>query len=214
MILRESLVKLLKVLPNKWRPKIVLKPWYHYRPFPKLRYHNGLTSRGSSMKPRKSIIAAMARNNVIGNENQLPWHLPADLQHFKKTTMNKPIIMGRKTFESVGRPLPERQNIVVTRNRDLQFDGCDMARDLDQALAIAGSVPEVMICGGAAIYQDALPMVDRMYLTFIDLEVAGDTFFPDWNIDEWTLVSSETHDPDEKNAYAYRFEIFERRQSA
>jgi len=165
------------------------------------------------MNRRVALIAAMAKNNVIGNENQLPWHLPADLQHFKKTTLNKPIIMGRKTFESVGRPLPQRQNIVVTANPDLQFEGCEMASDLHQALAIAGDVPEVMICGGATIYQQALPMVDRMYLTLVDLDITGDTFFPAWEIDEWTLVSSESHSPDEKNACAYRFEVYERRAS-
>ena len=135
----------------------------------------------------------------------MPWHLPADLKHFKTITMGKPIIMGRKTFEAIGRPLPGRRNIVVSRQVGLSFVGCEVCRSLEDAFATCAIEEEVMVIGGAEIYQQALPLVSRMVLTLIDHDFEGDAFFPQWNVNEWHEVSCEKHQPDEKNLYSYRF---------
>ncbi len=132
-----------------------------------------------------SLIAGMARGRVIGVENTLPWHLPDDMKHFKQTTLGKPVIVGRKTFESIGKPLPGRKNIIVTRDKHFQQAGCDIANSLEQAIQLAGDVPEIMIIGGAEIYRLALPLATKMYLTFIDITINGDAFFPEWNNAEW-----------------------------
>lgn len=153
-----------------------------------------------------SMIAAMGDNRVIGDaENQMPWHLPADLQHFKRTTLGKPIIMGRKTFESIGRPLPGRQNIVISRDGDYRVEGCDVVDSPQAALDAAGDVEEVMITGGAQIYRLFMPQADRLHLTFIEGDFAGVAFFPEWSADEWEEVASESHPADEKNPHPYRF---------
>jgi dihydrofolate reductase len=153
-----------------------------------------------------SMIAAMADNRVIGKDNDMPWHLPADLQHFKKVTLGKPVIMGRKTFESIGRPLPGRQNIVITRNMDWQMEGVDVVSSPDAALELVGDVEEVMVIGGGNIYQQFLERCTRLYLTFIELAVEGDTQFPDWNdVGSWTQTETEPHQPDDKNKYHYQF---------
>ncbi len=153
-----------------------------------------------------SMIAAMANNRVIGQDNQMPWHLPADLQHFKKVTMAKPVIMGRKTFESIGRPLPGRQNIIITRNADYTAEGIEVVTSPEAALALVADVEEVMIIGGGNIYEQFLSQADRLYLTFIDLEVSGDTQFPDYEcVANWTVVEQEQHQPDNKNPYSYTF---------
>ncbi|KLV11179.1 type 3 dihydrofolate reductase [Photobacterium ganghwense] len=156
-----------------------------------------------------SMIAAMAKDRVIGKDNAMPWHLPADFAWFKKVTMGKPIVMGRKTFESIGRPLPGRQNIVISRNPDFTAEGVTVVSDIAAAQSAAGDVEELMIIGGGSIYEACLPLADRLYLTFIDLTVAGDTCFPAWD-DTWQEVHSESYAADEKNAHAMRFVILER----
>lgn len=160
-----------------------------------------------------SIIVAASENNVIGRDNQLPWHLPADLKYFKQTTMGKPVIMGRKTFESVGRPLPGRPNIVVTRQAGYSREGIIVTDSVPAAMAAARTfeTEEVFITGGSEIFAQALPLlVQRVYLTRVHAEVEGDAFFPAL-LGEWELVSSDPHPADEKHAYAYTFEVWERR---
>lgn len=153
-----------------------------------------------------SMIAAMGENRVIGDaDNNMPWHLPADLKHFKATTLGKPIIMGRKTYESISRPLPGRQNVVITRDPDLEIEGCDVVTSLDAALDVVGDVEEVMITGGANIYEQFLDRADHLYLTFIEGDFEGVAFFPQWNESDWIEVSSEAHRADEKNPHNYRF---------
>lgn len=146
------------------------------------------------MRQRLSMIVAMSKNRVIGRDNQLPWHLPADLKHFKAVTMGKPIVMGRKTFESIGRPLPGRPNIVLTRDRAWTAKDVSVFSSMEDALQNLGDHAEVMIIGGAQIYSALLSRADRLYLTEIDTLVdGGDAFFPDLDDAEWTEVSRETH---------------------
>ena len=158
-----------------------------------------------------SIIAAMDRNRLIGNDNQLPWHLPADLAHFKRVTMGKPVVMGRKTFESIGRPLPGRTNIVLTRSGDFHPEGVVVAHNLQQALDHAAGADEVMIIGGSSLYELALPRVDRLYLTYVENSYQGDAWFPDFDIEEWQLIASEEHRADAKNSSDYRFVTYQRK---
>lgn len=164
-----------------------------------------------------AIIVAAAKNGVIGNNNQLPWHLPQDLKYFKSVTLGKPVIMGRKTYESIGRPLPGRTNIVVTRSADWSAaDGVVIVNSLEQALdearkaitASATSVTEAMIIGGAEIYRSALPLVDRVYLTQVDIEIDGDAFFPALPDAEWQLTS--TIPGDQQATLAHHFLVYER----
>ena len=158
-----------------------------------------------------SMIVGMAQNRVIGKDNQLPWHLPADLAWFKKTTMGKPIIMGRKTHESIGKPLPGRQNIIITRNQDLSFDGCDVVNSPDEAIALVTDEPELMVIGGALIYELFLPMAERLYITQVQSEVAGDAFFPDYEaVADWKLSFVENHEADDHNIYPYSFQKLEK----
>ncbi|XQF92584.1 type 3 dihydrofolate reductase [Pseudoalteromonas espejiana] len=153
-----------------------------------------------------SMIAAMANNRVIGLDNNMPWHLPADLQHFKKVTTGKPVIMGRKTFESIGRPLPGRRNIIITRNENYSVSGIETVTTPEAALDLVNEVEEVMIIGGGNIYQQFLPLATRLYLTFIDLAVEGDTQFPDYQAEaNWQIVDEQQNKPDEKNQYSYKF---------
>lgn len=153
-----------------------------------------------------SLIAAMAHNRVIGKDNDMPWHMPADLKHFKAVTLGKPVIMGRRTFDSIGRPLPGRQNIVVTTNKTWQHDGVDVVHSPEEAVALVAELPEVMVIGGGKIYQHFLPYAATLYLTYIDLDVAGDTQFPDWlTVGNWTEVEKENHQPDDKNIHPYQF---------
>ena len=152
-----------------------------------------------------SMIAAMANNRVIGLDNKMPWHLPADLQHFKKVTTGKPVIMGRKTFESIGRPLPGRRNIIITRNSEYSAEGIETVTTPEDALNLVCDVEEVMIIGGN-IYEQFLPKADRLYLTFIDLDVNGDTQFPDYNkIANWNIKEEQENLPDDKNKSSYKF---------
>jgi len=161
-----------------------------------------------------AIIAALGQFRVIGNENKLPWHLPADLKYFKQTTMGKPIIMGRKTYESIGRPLPGRKNIVLSSNKQLQIPGVEVVHSIKDAVSSAQAVEhaeEAMVIGGADLFKTSLPQAHRLYLTYIDEEFPGDTFFPEINNDDWLEVSQDIHQPDANNAYVYRFVVLERR---
>lgn len=151
-----------------------------------------------------SIIAAMANHNVIGKNNTLPWHLPADLKHFKTITMGKPILMGRKTYDSIGKPLPGRQNIILTRNTNLSFPGCLVISDI-KALPTELTTQEIMIIGGAEIFQQFLPQAQHLYLTFIHADINGDTYFPEWNADEWIEIAREDHLSDDNNPFSYSF---------
>ncbi|MDO6427090.1 type 3 dihydrofolate reductase [Thalassotalea sp. 1_MG-2023] len=157
-----------------------------------------------------SMIVAHAADRIIGRDNDMPWHLPADLAYFKKTTLGKPVIMGRKTFESIGRPLPGRLNIVISRDPSYEADGITTVNSVEQALDTAKGVEEIMVIGGGAIYQHCLPKADRLYITHIDGHIAGDTRFPEYDND-WKKVSCETRAPDDKNAYALDFCVYERR---
>ncbi len=155
-----------------------------------------------------SMIAAMADNRIIGKDNQMPWHLPADFVWFKRCTMGKPVVMGRKTYESIGRPLPGRLNIVISRDASLSIEGVTTVTSIEQALEVAGEVEEVMIIGGGAIYAACLPMANKLYVTHIEAEIDGDTQFPDWGT-EFKETYSEAYQADEKNAYNMRFTVLE-----
>ena len=157
-----------------------------------------------------SIVVAMDRERVIGRDGDLPWRLPNDLQRFRAITMGHPIIMGRRTFESIGRPLPGRHNIVVSRRRGFEADGCSVADGLPAALEIAGA-GECMVVGGAMLYAEALPLARRLYLTEVDASVAGDTWFPDFDRDRWRELARERYPADERHAFDYAYALLERR---
>ena len=157
-----------------------------------------------------SIIVATSENNVIGAAGDLPWRLSDDLKHFKSITMGKPIVMGRKTWDSIGRPLPGRRNIVISRQADFVAEGCDVVASLDDAAAAAGDEKEIMVIGGSQIYLLALPMADRLYQTRVHAEVDGDAFFPKIDEAEWRLMTNESHEADERNEYPYSFRTYER----
>ncbi len=156
------------------------------------------------------MIAAIAQNRVIGKDNKMPWHLPADLHYFKKTTMNCPIIMGRKTYDSIGRPLPGRLNIILSRNESLQIDGCSVVNSLEDAMSVARGAEEVFIMGGAHLYNKFIGKADRLYLTLIDEKFEGDTFFPDYTQYNWNETQRVTHPADDKNPYPYTFLTLDR----
>ncbi|HUN00287.1 MAG: dihydrofolate reductase [Halothiobacillus sp. 20-53-49] len=157
------------------------------------------------------LVAALSRNQVIGRDNALPWHLPADLKRFKAITLGKPIIMGRKTYDSIGRPLPGRHNIVITRNPEFTADGVTVVESLDAALDAANHAPEVMVIGGANIYYQFLPRADWLYLTVVHTQIDdGDAFFPAYNRREWRLTREETHPADEQNPYPHSFMTWQR----
>lgn len=158
-----------------------------------------------------SIIAAMDRNRLIGNKNQLPWHLPADFSHFKSVTMGKPVLMGRTTYESIGKPLPGRTNIVISRNADLLIEDVICVTTFEQATAAMAEADELMVIGGSSIYEMLLPGVDRLYLTYVDGAFDGDTWFPEFDMNQWLEIDSVTHPADEKNAYDCRFVTLERK---
>ena len=158
-----------------------------------------------------SMIVAHAHNRIIGKDNDMPWHLPADLAYFKKVTLGKPVIMGRKTYESIGRPLPGRQNIVISRDKLYQASGIESVTSVEQALTLAGNVEEVMVIGGGTIYAHCLPAADRLYITYINAAIEGDTQFPDYDSQhEWEKLSSELYRADEKNAYDLDFCVYQR----
>ncbi len=162
------------------------------------------------MKPKISLIAAMARNGVIGRDNRLPWRLPADLQHFKALTLGKPMVMGRRTWESLPGLLPGRRHIVVSRNPEYRADGADRVSSVDEAIRLLQASPEIMIVGGAQLYAEILPNADRLYLTRVEAEVTGDAKFPevDWN--QWRETARESRPADESNPYDCTFLTYDR----
>ncbi|RKD68843.1 dihydrofolate reductase [Sinobaca qinghaiensis] len=152
-----------------------------------------------------SFVAAMDKNRLIGKDNQLPWHLPADLKHFKKVTSGGTIVMGRKTFESIGKPLPNRRNIIVTKNKTFQADGCEVIYSLEEVQELGKKEEEFFVIGGAEIFNACLPYADKMYLTHIDESFEGDTFFPEWNTAAWEKLEEEQGAVDDKNKHPHRF---------
>lgn len=163
-------------------------------------------------KPTISLIAAMADDRAIGIENRLPWKLPADMKWFRRHTLGKPIVMGRKTFESFGgRPLPERTNIVITHDENYQAEGAVVVHSIDEAISAAGDVDEVMIIGGESFYRQMLPRAERFYMTQVHGRFEADAWFPDYDADEWQEVAREEHPVDEKNAWACSFIVLERK---
>jgi dihydrofolate reductase len=155
-----------------------------------------------------SIITAMDENRLIGNNNALPWHLPADLAFFKRTTMNKPILMGRKTYESIGRPLPGRRNIIITRNPDYHSSGCESVTSIDQALELVDDQPEVMLIGGASLYEQTIDRARMLYVTEVHEKFEGDAWFPPIDLSRWKECWRENHQADDLNQYAYSFVKF------
>lgn len=158
-----------------------------------------------------SLIAAMSDNRVIGIRNQLPWHLPDDLKYFKALTQGKTVIMGRLTFESIGRALPKRRNVVLTTQNTFQNSSVDVFHSLDNALESCREESEVFIIGGASLYAASLELADQLYLTRVHTMLDGDAFFPEWNAKAWSLVESIPHSADESHAYAFTFEKYQRK---
>ncbi len=156
-----------------------------------------------------SFIVAIAKQRVIGYRNGMPWHLPAELAYFKRTTIGHPIIMGRKTYESIGRPLPGRRNIVVSRNGDFHGEGIEVAHSLDAAIALCAG-RDAFVIGGATLFAEALERADRLFITEIDAAPEGDTFFPPISTQQWREVSRERREADAKNPYAMEFVVLER----
>lgn len=156
----------------------------------------------------------MDRNRLIGRDNALPWRLPADLAFFKRTTMGKAMLMGRRTWDSLGGPLPGREHIVLTRSADFHDQGCSAAASIEAALAMGAGYPELMVIGGASIYAQTLPFAQRMYLTLIDAAFDGDAWFPNFDAEQWREVDCEAHPPDERNRYPYTFVTLERSRPA
>ena len=149
-----------------------------------------------------SLIAAIGRNRVIGKDNSLPWKLPEDMKRFKELTLGKPVVMGRKTFESIGKSLPNRKNIIITRDRNFSADGCITVHSVGEALKSAKGSEEIMIIGGEQIFKEFLPTANRMYLTFIDEDFEGDAYFPEYNENEWKEAKREEH-KNEKYGFAF-----------
>ena len=157
-----------------------------------------------------SLIAAMSKNGVIGKGNKLPWDLPADMDYFQAMTRRNPvIIMGRNTFQSIGHPLRDRQNIILTSDREFRPGGCTVVHSIEDAITAAGDAEEVMVIGGSSIYEQFLPIAHRIYLTIIDHEFEGDAYFPEFDRTVWKEVSRMPHEPHGKNQYPYAFLIFE-----
>jgi len=163
-------------------------------------------------RPSISLIVAIAQNGVIGARNQLPWHLPDDLRHFRAITTGHTVIAGRKNYESIGRPLPNRRNIVVSRQRGFEAPGCLVANSLEEALVMAATESEVFVSGGAELYALALPLATRLYLTEIQATVPGDTMFPPFERDEWEERTREDHPADDHHAHAFSFVLLERKR--
>ena len=156
-----------------------------------------------------SLIWAMDQQRLIGANNQMPWHLPADMAWFREHTLGKSVLMGRKTFDSIGKPLPKRRNIILSRQRDLAIEGCEVMHDLNDAVTEFAN-EELMVMGGAEIYALAMPFAERLYCTHIHTAFEGDAWFPGIDMSQWQRTHEESHLPDEKNKYPYRFEIYER----
>lgn len=176
----------------------------------------GTVSRTTPRRPLIALIWAMARNRVIGRNNSLPWRLPADLAHFKALTSGHPVIMGRKTFESLGQPLPNRTNIVITRNSTFSSTGCLVVHSLEEALRLgsqheSSDRPILFVIGGENLYSQALQLADRLYITLVDAEIEGDARFPDFDWDDWSEVERLVKPADAKNIYACTFLTLERK---
>ncbi|HFE37587.1 MAG TPA: type 3 dihydrofolate reductase [Gammaproteobacteria bacterium] len=157
-----------------------------------------------------SLIAAMADNGVIGIENRLPWSLSGDMKWFRENTLGKPVVMGRKTFDSIGKALPGRTNIVVTRRSDFEADHCLVVNDIETALSAVGDAEEVMVIGGASCYEQTLPLADRLYLTLVHAQVEGDTWFPEVDFTQWREKERKDYSADDKNQYDYSVVVYER----
>lgn len=160
-----------------------------------------------------SIIVAMDRNRLIGAQGTMPWRLPADLRWFKKVTMGKPVVMGRKTYESIGKPLKGRRNVVLTRDRQYSAPGCVVVHSIEEAIHASENGEEVMIIGGAQLYRQFLPRSERIYLTRIEAAFEGDTYFPDFSEEQWQIVFDEQHEAGEHNRHPFRFQILERKEA-
>jgi dihydrofolate reductase len=172
---------------------------------------SGATTDSGAHAAAVELVVAVAENDVIGRGNQLPWHLPADLKHFKALTLGKPVLMGRKTYQSIGKALPGRMNIVLTRSADFSPGDCVVVADLDGARLAAGAAPALMVIGGADIYRQCLPLARRIHLTLIHTRIEdGDRTFAGWRGAEWQSKASERHEADPKNPYAYSFITLER----
>jgi dihydrofolate reductase len=161
--------------------------------------------------PTITLIVAVADSGVIGRDNTLPWHLPEDLKRFKRLTMGKPIVMGRRTFESIGKPLPGRENIVVTRDANYLREGVIVVHDVDGALRAAGSAPEIMVIGGAELFRALLPRAGRIHLTRVHGNIEGDVVWPSLDERDWRVVEREARSADERHAYDMTFEVWEKR---
>jgi dihydrofolate reductase len=159
-----------------------------------------------------SFVVAYDRNRAIGRDNKIPWRLPDDMKHVRELTIGKPLIMGRRTWESIGRPLPQRTSIVLTRDPGFKCDGCLIARTPDEAMALAGAAPEIIIFGGARVFEDFLPRADRIYLTEVDADVGGDTFFPSLDPGDWEVVEAVEHPADERHPYDFSFLTLDRKR--
>jgi dihydrofolate reductase len=161
-----------------------------------------------------SIIVAIAENNVIGNKNALPWHLPADLKHFKKITTGHTVIMGQNTYESIGKPLPQRKNIVLSFDKRYRAPGCIVVHSVEESIRAASTEKEkeVFIIGGASIYKQTIGIADKLYITKVHHKFAGDVFFPEIDMSKWKTISSEKHKSDELNPYDYEFCVFLKRK--
>jgi dihydrofolate reductase len=157
-----------------------------------------------------SLLVAMAENRVIGRDGELPWHLPADLRHFKKLTLDRAILMGRRTWESIGRPLPKRRSVVLSRRPGYEAVGAEVVPGLDEALELVAQDDEVFVIGGAELFADALARAERLYLTRVHAEVEGDVLMPPFAADSWKLIREEAHDADEHHAFAFTFQLYER----
>ncbi len=157
-----------------------------------------------------SIIVAASTNNVIGCDGKLPWHLPEDLKRFKQLTSGKPIIMGRITYQSIGSPLSDRKNIVLSTHHELKIDGCEVVTTLDAAIRIAGNVEEIMVIGGSRVYLQVLPMTERIYMTRVNAIVDGDTYFPEINDIEWQIVDHEDFSASESRQFGFSFITLDR----
>lgn len=157
-----------------------------------------------------SLIAAITKNRVIGHEGAMPWHLPAELAYFKKITLGKTVLMGRRTFESIGKALPYRRNWVLSHKADLCLPGCEIFPSLEIALAAMPAHEELVVIGGATLYEQTLPLANRLYLTFVDCELPGDTYFPEWDPGDWHETSSFSHSTDHHHAYSFRTVQFDR----
>tara|TARA_B100000953_G_scaffold240756_1_gene202415 strand:+ start:4417 stop:4902 length:486 start_codon:yes stop_codon:yes gene_type:complete len=158
-----------------------------------------------------SIIVAMDKNRVIGKDGTLPWHISSDLKNFKKITMGKPILMGRKTHESIARPLPGRENIILTKNQNYFSEGCVVKNNLDEVFSHCEKVTELMVMGGATLYEQTLDKAEKLYVTEVRASIDGDTFFPEYDPDQWTEIAKDSFKADENNEYDYSFTVLERK---